>query len=204
MIDYFESFADWYCRTDAGKLDLDKIEEVFSFDSVPEKRSKGVELFLGRMQPVHLGHLKIIKKMKNPIVALVKGHTTGKDKKRNPLDVHYQTYLLRKMVPGLRIITVNNGYLPEIVSSLRESTGNEVEKVYAGEDRLSDYKRQIDSANKKLDISRQFDIDFVKTERFTSATKVREAIRSGNEEEFKKLTPKTIWDEWGEMKRRLN
>jgi len=201
MIDYYETFPDWYYRVGANELSLDVVEEAFDLDTVPEKRSKSVELFLGRMSPPHLGHLKIIKKMKNPVVVLIKGNETSKNKDRNPLDAKYQIKLLKKMVPGLKIIIAKNGYLPEIISSMREATHNEVSKVYAGDDRISDYKRQIDSANKKLDTARQFDIDFVKTERFTSATKVREAIRNGNEEEFKKLMPEPVWGEWEKLRK---
>jgi len=203
MVEYFESFSDWYFRIGGDSVGIEQIEEAFSLDAVPEKRSKRVELFVGRTNPPHSGHLKIIKSMKNPIVALVKGSKSSKDKDRNPLDANYQTYLLRKMIPGLRVIIVNNGYLPEIISSLREATHNEVVKVYAGDDRLGGYKNQIDRTNKHLDSSKQFDIDFVVTKRYTSASKVREAIRSNNEDEFKKLMPKAVWDDFEELKRRM-
>jgi len=198
MIDYFESFSDWYYRTSPS--DLSTIEEAWSADAVPEKRSKPVELFLGRLQPPHLGHLKIIKAMKNPIVVLVKGKLSSADKKRNPLDTKYQTVLLRKMIPGLRVIVATNGYLPEIISSLREATNNEVVKVYAGEDRIAGYKKQLDSINKKLDKNKQFMVDFIKTKRYTSATQVRDSIKADDEAKFKTMMPKEVWDEWDKLR----
>jgi len=202
MIDYLESFKDWYDRVDGEALEIATIEEQWDINAVPNKRNKPIEVFLGRMQPIHLGHIKIIKKMKNPIVILVKGAKSSLDKNRNPLSAEVQTLLLRKAVPGIKVIIARNGYLPEIFTDLRETGHYEVNKLYAGADRIKGYKGQIDSVNKKLDDQKQFEIEYVETERFTSATKVREIIRNGDFEGFKKLMPKQLHSEF-EMLRGL-
>jgi len=196
IADYMESFKDWYDRVGGDSLDISAIEEAWSVESVPEKRSKRIEVFLGRMQPIHLGHIKIIKKMKNPVIILVKGAKSSLNKDKNPLSADVQIRLLRKAIPGIKVIIAKTGYLPEIFTDLRESAHNEVTKVYAGADRIKGYKAQIDSVNKKLEKSKQFDVAFEETERFTSATKVREIIRSGDLEAFKKLMPRELWDEF--------
>jgi len=201
-MEYLETFSLWYeHNVDAP---LDKIEEEFDPMSVPKKRTKKAELFLGRMQPVHLGHIKIIKKMKNPIVVLVKGAKSSQDKTRNPLNAEDQIRLLRKVIPNLKIIVVKVGYLPDIFSDLRESGNYEITTVYSGADRINAYKKQIDSINKKLPKDRKFDVKFKETERFTSATKVRELIRSGNEEEFKKLMPKELHNEFKFLRKKIS
>jgi len=200
---WLQTFSEWYEEIGHKLSDLEKIEEQFDPMSIPEKRPHTAELFLGRMQPIHLGHIKIIKKMKNPIVVLVKGKKSSADKDRNPLSAEEQIRLLKKVFPKIRIIVAPTGYLPDIFSDLRENSGTEVVKVYSGADRISGYKRQIDSINKKLPSRRQFDVQFEETPRFTSATKVREAIRSDNEEEFRKLMPKELWDEFEHLQGEL-
>jgi len=198
-LDYMESFADWYNNNGGDDLSLSAIEETWSPESVPNKRTNKVELFLGRLQPVHLGHVKIIKKMKNPIVVLVKGAKSSQDKNRNPLSAEEQRKLLKKAVPRVKVVVAKAGYLPEIIADLREA-GYEVETVYAGSDRISSYKRQVDSANKKLLDKQKFDVTFRETERFASATEVRNAIRSDDKDEFQKLMPKELWSEFDHLK----
>jgi len=197
---YFETFHEWYETHEDEPLSA--VEEAFSPEAIPDKRHKPVELFLGRMQPIHLGHIKIIKKMKNPIVVLVKGARSSLDKNRNPLDADTQTKLLRKAIPGVKVIVAPNGYLPAIFVDLRESGGYEVEKVYAGADRISGYKKQVDSINKKIENeAARFEVEFVKTDRFTSATKVREVIRAGDFDAYKKLMPKKLYDEFDNLRK---
>jgi len=179
-----------------------ELEEAFDIEQVPNKASKPAELFLGRMQPIHLGHLKIIKKMKNPVVALVKGAKSSLDKNRNPLSSSDQMRLLQKAMPGLKVVEVAPGYLPEIMANLR-LLGLEIGAIYAGEDRIKGYKAQIDGVNKKLDTAKQFKTRFKMTERFTSATKVRELIRAGDEAAFKKLMPKELHSEFGFLQKKL-
>lgn len=157
-----------------------------------------IELFLGRLNPPHNGHLKIIESMKNPVVVIVKGAKTSLDKERNPLPEDYQVSLIKKIAPGVGVSVSPNGFLPGIIGYFRKQ-GKEVKKVYCGADRIDGYKKAIETANKKMD-GDQFDVEFVETERVTSASKVREAIRSDNYEEFKKLCPKKMWDEWDKLR----
>jgi len=198
----YESFKDWVSTVDA-ETHLDEIEQRYCFEATPNVRKNKVEVFIGRMQPIHLGHIKIIKKMKNPVVVLVKGAKSSLDKNRNPLSAEVQSRLLKKSIPNVKIIIAKNGYLPEIFSTLREDLHLEATKLYAGEDRLDSYKKQIERANEKLDAPQKYNLEYVKTDRFTSATKVREVIRSGDEKEFKKLMPKELWDEFDFLQQEL-
>lgn len=180
-------------------LEIQMLEEAFDKTNYLEQQKKPAELFISRMQPVHRGHTAIIDSMKNPVVALVKGAKTSQDKEKNPLDVEYQEELLHKVFPKLKVEIVPTGYIPDIVNTFREQ-GLEVKKIYAGADRFAGYKGQIDSYNKKVDENQKIDVEYEETPRITSATKVREAIRSNNEAEFQSNMPKALWPEFSKLK----
>jgi hypothetical protein len=163
---------------------------------------KQIELFLGRMQPIHIGHKKIIDSMKNPVVVIVKGGKTSEDKARNPLSADYQEKLLKKVSPGVEVSISPNGFLPGILGYFRKQ-GKEVTKIYAGADRITGYKTAIDTANAKMPEDQRYKVTFQETERVTSASAVRTAIRSGDQETFKKLCPKEIWDEFDTLQKSI-
>lgn len=162
--------------------------------------------FLGRMQPIHIGHAAIISKLKNPVVAIVKGADSSLDKSKNPLGFEYQKKLILKVAPGAKVIQITSAYLPAILFHLRKE-GLEVKTIVAGPDRFPKYKSMIDTYNKKTEEDLRFDVEFVEGKTFqntkeagTSATSVRAAIRAGDEAEFKKLVPKQIWGEFDTLK----
>lgn len=167
-----------------------------------KQQMKQVELFLGRLQPIHNGHKKIIDSMTNPIVVIVKGGKTSEDKARNPLSVEYQEKLLKKVSPGVEVSVSPNGFLPGILGYFRKQ-GKEVVKIYAGADRIEGYKAAINTANAKMPEDQRYHVTFQETERVTSATAVRNAIRSGDHETFKKLCPKEIWNEFDNLQKAL-
>jgi predicted nucleotidyltransferase len=168
---------------------------------------KNVELFLGRFQPLHNGHATVIGRMKNPVVALVKGAKSGADKTKNPLGIKDQARLIKKAYSNASVVEVPNGYIPAIAEGLREA-GQEVVAVWAGEDRRSSYERQINSYNDK-NPDTAFNIKFKKTfdggKRIggTSATIVRNAIRSDDKETFLKHMPKKLHSEWEFLRKKI-
>lgn len=163
---------------------------------------KQVELFLGRLQPPHNGHKKIIDGMKNPIVVIVKGAKSGQDAERNPLDESYQKKLMEMIFPGLEISISPNGFLPGILGYFRKQ-GKEVTKIYAGADRIAGYQSAIDKANEKMPEDQRYQVTFQETERVTSATAVRNSIKSGDKDTFKKLVPAAIWGEWDTLRKKM-
>lgn len=173
-------------------------------DMLPKARVP-CELFLGRMQPLHNGHAGIIRSMHNGVVAIVKGAVTGLDRIKNPLSFDYQAKLVRKIAPHVEIIAVPTGYLPEIVNMLRHE-GKEVQTLWGGSDRISEYKAKVDRANKSLPADKQISIHFREADRAedpASGTAVRQAIRSNNEAAFKQNMPREIWSEFKTLKRLL-
>ena len=181
----------------------DYITEALDPDDYLERQSTPAELFIGRMQPFHIGHSDIINKMKNPVVALVKGAATSKNKEMNPLNAKYQTRLINKANPKAEVIIVPNGYIPDIVTQMRKD-GNEVSKIYAGEDRISTYRQQIASYNKQMPADKQIKVKFVKTTRTQSATDVRAAIRDDDEELFRTMMPKSLHSEYKTLRKQIH
>lgn len=160
--------------------------------------SKPVEVFMGRMQPIHKGHAESIKGLKNGVVVLVKGEKSSTDASKNPLSQDQQIKLIKKAVgPKIKIVVSSTGYLPAIFSDLR-SMGYEPTKLVAGPDRVAKYKGMIDGFNKNIEPEKQFDVKIEGTPRREniSATDVRNAIRAGDEETFKKMMPKELWSEF--------
>lgn len=178
------------------------INEAVDESKYLPKASKQVELFLGRMQPVHLGHKAIIDKMKNPVVVLVKGAKSSQDKSRNPFDEKDQTRFLKKLNSRLKVEIARSGYIPDIVNMLR-ADGMEVTAVFAGNDRIGGYKRQIDSFNKQVPDDKQINATFKETPRVTSATTVRNALKSDDIDTFKKNMPKQLHGEYEYMRKKL-
>lgn len=176
---------------------------TFDIKNMKQIGSKQVQLFFGRMQPIHNGHAKILESMHNGVVAIVKGKTTSKNKNKNPLDAEYQKSLVEKINSNVQVLIVENGYLPEIINILREDN-KEVSTVFVGSDRIDEYKAQVQRANANLDDDHKIDVTFKEAERITSATIVRDAIRRGDREIFEAHTPEAIWGEWGTLYEALN
>jgi hypothetical protein len=169
--------------------------------SYPIKAKKEVELFLGRLQPPHLGHKKNIDAMKNPVIGIVRGTKSGLDKTRNPLEVDYQISLIKKFAPNAIIKVFPDGFLPFIISSLRQE-GLEVVTILAGSDRIDSYKQSIVSFNKKLPDDRKIEAEFkeiARDDKDISATKIRSAIRTGDKEFYQDNVPKELWGEFEKL-----
>jgi FAD synthase len=179
------------------------LNEAIDESNFTKKQSKNCELFLGRMQPVHLGHKAIIDSMKNPVVALVKGAKSSLDKEKNPFDEKDQMRFLKKLDSSIEVVIAKTGYVPDIIEQLRKE-GMEVSTVYAGEDRISGYRRQIDGFNKAVSEEYQMDIKFKETPRITSATTVRNALKADDKETFKKNMPRQLHSEYEYMKSKVD
>ena len=175
---------------------------TFNIEDVLSRQKKVAELFLGRLQPPHNGHAKIINSMQNGWVAIVKGALSSKNKVQNPLPYEYQKKLVNEIAPSVPVIEVPTGYLPDIINEIRKR-GQEVETVYAGPDRMEEYQRQLAGVNAKLGTDKKFTVTFKLAERITSATTVRDAIRNNNQTAFRANVPRSIWPEYEKLREYL-
>jgi hypothetical protein len=164
----------------------------------PEKKLEDVNVLIGRFQPFHNGHLKMAKVMKEEnglpcMVAVVHpGHnTSGKSPFDENLVKKYMESVVREnpdLICGFFI--VGKGLLGVIYGTCK-SHGFNIKRIGAGEDRMLDYKKQIDYLKKNgSDFPK--DIELIKTPRSTSATEVREKIKNEDFTSFKKLVPPSI------------
>ena len=159
---------------------------------------RDVNLLVGRFQPFHNGHLKMAKIMKKEndlpsIVAVVHpGHNnSGKSPFDEDLVKKYMEAVVREngdLISGFFI--VNKGLLGVIYGTAKKH-GFNPKAIAAGEDRLVDYKKQVEYLKKNgSDFPK--DISIVETPRSTSATEVREKIKNEDFTSFRKLVPPSI------------
>lgn len=178
------------------------ILEAIDPEKYLDEQNKSVDLFFGRMQPLHKGHQAIINSMKNPVVVLIKGKKSSADKSRNPFNEKEQERWIKKVNPKVKVITYPTGYIPDIVNELRKE-GLEVNNIYAGEDRINSYKKQIIGFNKQIPDEKKINVGIIKTPRITSATDVRQALIDNNIDKFKENMPKELWSEFDYMKNKI-
>ena len=178
-----------------------KLFEEFILEA--EFGGKRVCIFPGRFQPFHLGHIAALKEASNrfncPVVPIQIVSKTEKSP--------FPDALLQKMgdavakeynfiggffiyPPGLKTV------VPQMVKYLREN-GFEAIGMGCGSDRVKSYEPQIKYLNSEksdVPVSEPFRLEMV-DERIPngpSGTKVRAAIANGDENEFNKLTPKSL------------
>lgn len=168
-----------------------------------------ISLIIGRFQPcMHKGHLEMIKGMKyRPCIVMIEAPGTSKDKKKNPLtwleryDIIHSA-LFSEYGDEVVFMQYHNGYVPDIVSYLKDNEWNPRELV-AGPDRIADYKKKVDRANESLNTSDKISLDYTEAKRIASSTEVRAAIRDDDYEAFKSLTHSRNWIHFNFLRERL-
>ena len=127
------------------------------------------------------------------IVAVVHpGHnSSGKSPFDEDLVKKYMESVVRENPDLLCGFFIVNRGLLGVIYGAAKSHGFNVKSIGAGEDRLIDYKKQIEYLKKNgSDFPK--DIEIIKTPRSTSATEVREKIKSEDFTSFRKLVPPAI------------
>lgn len=177
-----------------------------------------IDIFFGRFQPFHLGHFTIVSKMKNPLIIVIRGGKSEEDTDSNPLNYDQQEQIIRCAMEEnpVRVISstdlktfdgkpISAGFAPSLIMSLKRM-GFQVKHIYCGEDRINDYRRQIAAANAKAgtrapDMQHDWEHmgidenDIILADRVASGSQIRDAIRSNNYSEFKRLMPKKLRSE---------
>lgn len=157
-----------------------------------EADKKTTGLYLGRFQPLHIGHLETIKFMaKNhtlSYVILVKGKDSSTKKDKNPFSLDTQLELVKAVLPqNVKLVIAKNGFVPDIIKDEKLLGFHFV--LYCGKDREQEYKRYINymEEDKTLEIRvLNFNREGV------SATKVRDALKNNDVTQFKKLVPREL------------
>jgi len=149
-------------------------------------------LIVGRFQPLTKGHVKMIKtaysECDDVYVNIVKGKKSETEK--NPFDLNLQEKMLKAVFPDINILSGTTG---NIITMLNKINDN-INWIYCGSDRVSSYESQL---KRMPDVKIR---EIKRTDDDISATKVRNALKEGDEKEFKKLTPKEIHNMFDELR----
>ena len=162
----------------------------------------GAALLVGRMNPPTRGHSVLVKKLKEtsmrlgvrPILYIVDGEKSSKDKKKNPLTAEQRMAIVRKLFPDVTVDVVASAYEALEVLDLQ---GYKVKAWIAGSDRASNYRKLASS--EKLDCE-VFEVDREAGEADgISATAARQAALDGNMDEFAHHMPELSHDDLADI-----
>jgi len=176
----------------------DKTKEIKEDASEDVKKLEPVNLLVGRFQPFHNGHLKMVDQLYKEndlpsIIAVVHpGHNkSGKSPYDEKLISRYMEGIVRDN-PGkiAGYFIVNRGLLGPIYGKAKEY-GFLPKMIGAGDDRIEDYNKQAEYL-KKAGGDFPEDIKITQTKRSSSGSDVRKKIDSEDYSGFKKLVPQAV------------
>jgi len=173
-----------------------------------DPNAEHADVFVGRFQPFHKGHFKVIKAMKNPIVFIIDGEKSKEDKESNPLSLEYRISLLNKCGVS-KIYSYDTGFLPILLAKVRR-LGFEPKRLFCGKDRIKSYKTSIKKiiyslSRKRGEHPRDYHLEFVETLKKDRihAKDVRAAIRNKDRILLKTMMPPQLWPELDALCRKI-
>lgn len=149
-------------------------------------------MFIGRMQPPTLMHLKMIEEGLNHyskvVIAIVKGKKS--EQESNPFSFELQKTAIEQVFPGIEIIQVSTGNL---ITAMNSSTEN-INAFLCGEDRAESYRTQLKN-NPEIEVH-----EFYRNAEGVSGTKVRTALKQDNRLMFQENMHPLTWNLFDELK----
>jgi len=148
------------------------------------KLSPETGLIIGKIRVLTNAHYKLIKQAlkENKYVIIALSVARGKDKTFE-IRKKFIENCFKKDLDRIEIIGTQNGYIPTILS--RAFFGMGVNKIYAGSDRVEEYKKQVEAISKHIEV-----IELKRSKDDISATKI---INNINDKEFfENNTPKCM------------
>jgi cytidyltransferase-like protein len=182
----------------------------FSKNKKAIEKPKKVNLLVGKFQPLHLGHIKAIEKLKSKnnlptvIVSIIKDSRN----KTNPFSESQIKSILNKVEQEYgdlieKIIVVKRGSFDEILGSLKPRY---IPILWGtGKKQLNNHALQLNYLKKKhpsLDLNKDFKL--VEIPKYQSSSDLRNIIRDENFSEFKRLVPQSISSEFYNLKREMD
>lgn len=154
-----------------------------------------VVIAVGRLNPPTRGHEVMVQELKRtalklnsrPMLFIVDGEKSGKDKRKNPLTGKQRFDLAKKLYSDIEIDVVNSAF--EVLEVL-DVQGLKLRAWIAGSDRASNYRRLLSSEKLEGEI--------VEVDRFAgeadgvSASAARKAALEGDLEEFAYHMPESL------------
>jgi len=179
------------------------LTEALSLDAVNKTPgSEEVVVFQGRMQPPTKAHIRIIdnawkKYHKKVIIAIVKSGNAD-----SPFPIKLVQEMIKKATSAkFEILELKTGFIGDFISPLRD---NDMEPVIllAGSDRVNSYNEQIKRYKDLFNLNLIVE-EIPRTDEDISASKVRNAIQSGDEETFKSMMSPKLYSYFSKLQRYL-
>jgi hypothetical protein len=167
------------------------------------KKEKHVVLSFGRMNPPHIGHEKLVHKVKEVAAAHNADHhivlSKTQDHKDNPLTAHEKHKTAKEFFPGANIELADDEHPSIVQHAKRLNKGHDHLHIVAGEDRVKEYHQLLDKYNKK-DYNYKSITVHSSGNRMpssqgvegASSSKLRDYAKAGNFKDFAKSIPKHI------------
>lgn len=195
-----DDFIEFGGQVIAEETPEEEVEEPKKKKVNTDKGSKKVNIIVGRFQPFHNGHLSMAtdlfeaNKLPCVIVVVHPGHNKSG---QSPFSISTMKAMFSNISKDTEGVVkdycfVSRGFIYDVINKLRELNYEPV-LWGAGDDRINDYKKQLELNYKReneLKLGDKFQL--VKTDRYGTGTEVRKAIEAENFGLFKSLVPKTV------------
>lgn len=153
-----------------------------------------VVVAMGRFNPPTIGHERLIDAVRSeakrlnakPMVFIVDGFTTGKDRSRNPLTGEERMEILQKIYPDVKFDVI--GTASDVVDIVY-IMGMRIVSLVAGSDRIERYGKMVSSEFGDVHLYSLYRNDKSPSIESVSATRVRSLIQCGDYEGFRELFP---------------
>lgn len=165
-----------------------------------------VNILVGRFQPFTLGHLKCCEQvlMSKGVPTILCAIDTIKSDERHPFLTKLLWFSFKKLIKNYKeiedILLIKKADLVYILNEL-EKRGYKVVSWSAGTDRIKKYSGCYQSKDYAQGI--EF-IEIPRNDDDISATEVREAIKQGDEQKFKKMTPPEFHSLYPKLKKTID
>ena len=176
-----------------------------------------VNIYTGRFQPFHLGHLSNLEEaakrgLRTVICPVMKG--VSKSAKDHPFEaIEGEMFERIKNAYGdlvADIVPIKNPFIEFWILPLRE-LGFEPIMWTTGTDRLPAYEAMVEKYRDKYELSKNFEVVGIDKDMDAeggsaldtggiSGTAIRKCLVDGNEEGFRRQMPKCLWDMYEQMR----
>ena len=204
--DHFYSYNDFITAletidsVDKPKVDTKPIADKSVKDNNKVKKGdpQKVNLIVGRFQPFHNGHMKMVDVLrdKNELPSIVAVVHSGNNKlEDSPFDLNlvskYMESLIMEFPQKIQgYFIVNKGLLGPICSRAKE-LGYLPVSIGSGEDKSEDYNKQLDFL-KKIGSDFHESMELIETPRKNSGSEIRDYLDKEDFLAFKKSVPQSI------------
>ncbi len=162
------------------------------------------DLYLGRFQPLHIGHESVIAQMNNPIICAIEGESENVDILKNPLTFIQRRSIIQKVLLPYEnsiLITFETGFIIDIIKKIYNEGLGTVENIYCGPDRYFRNATIIEQYGHQLGGLKVPKL--ILTERKTSSTFVRECAKNQNRWMFDNCVPKEVREYYHEISTKM-